>query len=387
MLKVAKVALSVLLLSASIPSLMANAQENGNPNNYDQYIKEAIEQEVLLDAGSPSTAKGMSSLTDKEFNKTLDNITQSPNVSQTTKQNIEKLENAEVILLDFDSDGELINATSSEKGDIRSNFESKEITATESTYGTEPHVRISTQSYLGNQGNTVGKETGAFHRLQTPASNANKIYNGVVADSIVLPTYNIKDALTYEEAAYLYTGVDDVAEVGFKGVNNPKFSIDGWYPMFHAKKYHTVESGDTNGNTQPNKDKYYYDTSKKFNGGDKINGYKVYYYSTDKTLTIREQINYQNIYVIRFDGLGSTGRSVKRLTAIGMGSASSTTTPFHFGFTTPAIWNNMKFLINNSSSSVYPSSVPGLSNDVWTHGGKIDYTKSGQSEKYIFSVK
>ncbi|MMZ47650.1 hypothetical protein D1872_93000 [compost metagenome] len=114
-LKVAKVALSVLLLSASIPSLMANAQENGNPNNYDQYIKEAIEQEILLDKGASSTAKGMSTLSNKEFDKTLDNITESSSISQTTKQNIEKLENAEVILLDFDSDGELINATSSDK--------------------------------------------------------------------------------------------------------------------------------------------------------------------------------------------------------------------------------------------------------------------------------
>ncbi|MDP9675291.1 hypothetical protein J2W97_001274 [Paenibacillus jamilae] len=385
MLKVAKVALSVLLLSASIPSLMANAQENATPNNYDQYIKEAIEQEILLDKGASSTAKGMSTLSNKEFDKTLDNITESSSISQTTKENIKKLENAEVVLLDFDSDGELINATSSDKGDIRSNFETREITTTESTYGTEPHERISTQSYLGNQGNTAGKETGAFHRLQTPASNTNKIYNGVVADSVVLPTYNITDALKYSEAAYLYTGVDGVAEVGFEGIAS-QFTPAGWYPMFHAKSNHTVDSGNTNGIPQPSSGKYYYDTTKKFYGGDKINGYKVYYYSTDSTLTIREQINYSDIYVVRFNGLGSTGRSVKRLTAIAMGSATSTTSPFHYGYTTPAIWNNMKFLTNNSSSSVYPSSVSGLSNDVWTHGGKIDYTKSGQSERYVFSV-
>lgn len=52
-------------------------------------------------------------------------------------------------------------------------------------------------------------------------------------------------------------------------------------------------------------------------GDDK--GYKVFYYagkSDEPILTIREQINYSNIYVVKFNGLGATGRSVKRVTAI-----------------------------------------------------------------------
>ncbi|MDR0267716.1 hypothetical protein [Paenibacillus sp.] len=291
----------------------------------------------------------------------------------------------------------MISATSSKEGDVRENFEMQEQEISdpqnnEETQSEEQQL-IMPRSLIGNRGNSSGKETGAFHRLQTPASNSAIVYNGIVADSVKLPTYNISGAYTnYGEAAYLYTGVDGLAEVGFEGVYS-QTTPAGWYPVFHSKVAHTVNTGDTNGNPKSsNVEKTYTDRSKKFNGGDTISGYKVYYYAnkvdpvTKQTepLTIREQINYTDIYVVNF-GLATTGRSVKRVTAMATNTATSTTSPLHYGFTTPAVWTNMKFLINDSAGTKYPSEISGLNDDVWTHGSKIDYTSSNHVESYTFT--
>lgn len=398
--KVAKFALSLVLIAVSIPCLSVKADEVQSAPNYNQYIKEAIEQEISLDKGAPSTTKGISKLSDSKFNLAVDRVEATPSITTATKQKIAQLENADVVVIDIDENGELVSATSSKDGDIKSSFEEVK-TSTQATYGNVPSSTVTnltyglvatnrlgftTQSLISNQGNTSGKETGAFHRLQTPASAANNIYNGVVADSIVLPTYNIKGAVDQGETAYMYTGVDDFAEVGFESVAS-KTAAPGWYPFFHAKASHTVVSGDDNG-YKPSSDVTYVYLSKKFDNGSKVNGYKVYYYSTDNTLTIREQINYSDIYVVRFSGKSSVGRSVKRLTAIAMNGNPPINSPFHYGFTTPVVWNNMRFLTNDSAGSVYPSSVPSLKNDVWVHGGKIDYTNntSTHTEQYTFSV-
>ncbi len=83
--------------------------------------------------------------------------------------------------------------------------------------------------------------------------------------------------------------------------------------------------------------------------------------------------------------MGTTGRSVKRVTAIAMNNAGSPNTSFSYGFNSPAIWNNMRFLINNSAGTKYPENVTNLSDDVWNHGGRIDYVKdSNHVEKYTF---
>lgn len=404
MFKSAKLALSIIVLSSTIPVFTVNAQEESKDNIYTQYIQEAIEQEMQLGINNPTSIKGISRLNTANFNQTLDGIMENNSLKSTTKQNIAKLENAEVVILDINENGDLVSATSSKDGDIKSKFETKEPTVTESTYveknqnssvinstyGPLPYNRLAltTQSLITNQGNTAGKETGAFHRLQTPTSTSSMIYNGVVADSIVLPNYNIDGAYNYKETAYLYTGVDTEAEVGLEAVTSAS-TATGWYPSFHAKFDHTLVSGDNNGYpSNSNIGRTYVDRSKKFLGGSTIAGYKVYYYTTDSTLTIREQINYSDIYVVRINGKGSAGRSVKRVTAIAMNQTPSTSTPFHYGFTSPVIWNNMRFLTNNSASTVYPNNVQNLSNDVWTHGGKIDYINntSNHTEKYTFSV-
>lgn len=404
MQKFAKFALSIALFVVSIPSWSVQAEEVQSSPNYSQYIKEAIEQEVLLDKGAPFAVQGLSSLDNQKFSIAIDDITESSTISKSTKQKIEKLENADVVMVNVDADGNLVSATSSKEGDIKSRFEKKETTVTDATYTdsikvptvsgitygavAQNKLAISTQSIISNQGNTSGSSTGAFHRLGTPASKSTSIYNGVVADSVVLPTYNTTAAYTnYGEAAYMYTGVGDHAEVGFETAIS-KYTPAGWYPAFHAKTVnHNVKTGDNNGYPQPSqKEITYVDRSKKYNGGDKVNGYKVYYYTTDSSLTIREQINYSDIYVVTFNGVSSQGLAVKRVTAIAMDKSTPTTTAFHYGYTTPAVWNNMRFLTNNSAGSVYPSDVSGLQNDVWNHGGKINYTKSGTSESYVFSV-
>ncbi|MFD1884559.1 hypothetical protein [Paenibacillus wenxiniae] len=400
MQNVAKFALSIVLFAVSIPSLSVKAEEVQSSPDYSQYIKEAIEQEILLDRGAPASSKGISKLNDSQFNLAVDNIEATPSVTTATKQKIAQLENANVVVMDMNENGELVSATSSKDGDIKSNFE-EVTTATQTTYNDYSNATVTnltyglvatnklgftTQALISNQGNTSGKETGAFHRLQTPASSAKAIYNGVVADSIVLPTYNIEGATNLGETAYMYTGVDDFAEVGFESVKSQS-TPTGWYPFFHAKADHSIASGDDNG-YKPSSNVTYVDRSKKFVNGATVSGYKVYYYSTDSTLTIREQINYSDIYVVRFTGKTSVGRSVKRLTAIAMNGNPPVNAPFHYGFTTPVVWNNMRFLTNNSASSVYPSSVASLNNDVWVHGGKINYMNntSSHTEQYTFSV-
>lgn len=392
MLKKTKITLSILLMAVSIPSLAANAQgQEPSSNEFNQYIKDAIEQEIQLEA--PAAAKGISTLSNKDFDHSVDSLMEKGVLKQDTIQKIEKLQDAEVVILNIDETGDLVDATSSKQGDIKDQFEKK---VTDATYVNSDSSlenknngrRITLQSSLPNRGSSAGKETGAFHRLQTPASNSSIVYNGVMADSVVLPSYPIANAYVKGEAAYLYTGVDGVAEVGFEGVTSQQTPA-GWYPVFHAKVLHNVNEGDDNGYPQPRStDTTYTYRSKKFDNGATINGYKVFYYagkSDEPTLTIREQINYSNIYVVKFNGLGTTGRSVKRVTAIAMNNAGSPNTSFSYGFNSPAIWNNMRFLINNSASTKYPENVTNLSDDVWNHGGRIDYVKdSNHVEKYTF---
>ncbi|WDZ55554.1 hypothetical protein [Paenibacillus polymyxa] len=302
MLKKTKIALSILLMTISIPSLAANAQgQEPSSNEFNQYIKDAIEQEIQLAA--PATAKGISALSTKDFDHSVDSLLEKGVLKQDTIQKIEKLQDAEVVILNIDETGDLVDATSSKKGDIKDEFEKKVTDVTDSTYVNSDDSlenksngrRITLQSLLPNRGSSAGKETGAFHRLQTPASNSSIVYNGVMADSVVLPSYPIANAYAKGEAAYLYTGVDGVAEVGFEGVTSRQTTA-GWYPVFHAKVLHNVNEGDDNGYPQPRStDTTYTYRSKMFDNGATINGYKVFYYagkSDEPTLTIREQINY-----------------------------------------------------------------------------------------------
>ncbi|WP_310830783.1 hypothetical protein [Paenibacillus pedocola] len=354
---------------------------------YDSNIKDAIQTELMLDGGVSRQSATVSRMDDSDFNSTVNNMLASGDLKNETKQKIEKLKNAEVFTLVIDENGNLQEATSSKKGDVKAEFNKKVVFNDNKVASRKSNIKLATA--LVNQGSSSGNNTGAFHRLQTPASSST-IYNGLVADSVTFPSYDITNAYSYGEAAYMYTGVDGVAEVGFEGVYS-QTTAAGWYPVFHAKVSHQVTTGDDNNYPQPNGTELtYVYRSKKYNGGDTISGYKVYYYSTDSTLTIREQINFSDIYVVKFPNLGSTGRSVKRVTAIAMNNPTSTTSDFHYSFTTPAVWRNTRFLTNNSAGFLYPAQVPGLANDVWLHGGHIDYTTNNVVtnslvESYLFT--
>ncbi|WP_071559089.1 hypothetical protein [Paenibacillus polymyxa] len=53
-----KIALSILLMTISIPSLAANAQgQEPSSNEFNQYIKDAIEQEIQVNEGDDNGYK------------------------------------------------------------------------------------------------------------------------------------------------------------------------------------------------------------------------------------------------------------------------------------------------------------------------------------------
>lgn len=169
------------------------------------------------------------------------------------------------------------------------------------------------------------------------------------------------------------TGINDFVHTRQNGLN----MTAGWYPVFHAKATHTVQSGDNNGNG--NTVEYYYDRAHRYDGGAVINNYKVYYKYDEATLSVRFLIGSQ-IYQINFPGTTSTGKSVKRLTTIAMNGVSDKNQKFRVPFKTYAVWNNMRFLYNNGTQTKYPNEISGLVTNTWNHGGTLDYVKSGNTE-------
>lgn len=232
---------------------------------------------------------------------------------------------------------------------------------------------ISIQSVLPNSPSAPpGADTGAFHRLKTPASNSTLNYSGAVADDVTLPGFTVLN--TDGEAGYLYTGIDEgevgIGEVGFGTYNGS--GGQGWFPLFHARAVHSVT---TQPGTIGNNAEYYYDYAKNYGTGNAtITGYKVYYKTTDSILTVTYQIGYNTIYVVKFNGYNSANKAVKRVTAIAM--PSGTTGKFKNGYSSYANWGNYRFLTQNGSGTVYPGNVSGLVEHTWNHGGVIDYIKS-----------
>ncbi|MBP2115802.1 hypothetical protein [Paenibacillus silagei] len=373
--KILKISVTAALL-VSVSPVNAFATERVS-NEFDYYRSDVINQE-LLQKGYSALDYARSSLP-----KTIDNI---------TSQHIKELQNAEIVIMNFDEQGALSTAESSESGEATKRFV-KEIREnvideqelqieSEGAAGNKGIVgetslatssNISIQSVLPNSPSAPpGADTGAFHRLKTPASNSTLNYSGAVADDVRLPGFAV--ANTDGEAGYLYTGIDQgevgIGEVGFGTYSGS--GGQGWFPLFHARATHTVT-------TQPgsvgNNAEYYYDYAKNYGTGNvTITGYKVYYKTTDSILTVTYQIGYNTIYVVKFNGYNSANKSVKRVTAIAM--PSGTSGKFKNGYSSYANWGNYRFLTQNGSDIAYPGNVSGLVEHVWNHGGVIDYIKT-----------
>lgn len=374
----------VVVLVASLSPHAVLAGQSDPVDKFAKYRIEAINQELAQN--------GYSTLTDSRFSL-LDAI------DPATSENVEKLKDAEIVIMDINEFGKLSSAESSQEGDAIDRFaiEKREIDdSTESSPSllqsneaqSEAKSNLSLQSILGNTSPAPeGSKTGAFHRLTSPTSNSSINYSGAVADDVTLPNFNYANG--NGEAAYLYTGIDQngvgIAEIGFGTYNGSKGK--GWFPLFHARAAHTINTQPGN---EPNTTEYIYDYSKNYGAGDKtITGYKVFYKTTDATLTVTYQIGYSTIYVIKFGGYNSQNKAVKRVTAIAMPTDVGTTTKYKNKYNSYANWGNYRFLTQNGSNTVYPAAVSGLVEHTWSHGGTIDYIKNvisstDRDEKYLF---
>lgn len=358
---------SVVFLSVSFsPSY---AESLPDTNKFDQYRKSIIQDEIQLTT----------------------NISSRNNVMVTKKlqSTIDMLEEAEIVELNFNEEGTLVSAESSEDGAVAARFVKETVSVNNDVYNdvylgdaAQEDKKIGLKSIISNPSTPpAGADTGAFHRIQTPSSTSSaNSYTGVVADSITLPKYDINAALTSPtEAAYLYTGIDPgIAEVGLTttrqtGLNMPS----GWYPVFHAKATHEVGSGNDNGNG--NTATYYYDSAHRYDGGASVSFYKVYYKYDESYLSVRYILGSQ-IYLINFKSTSPKGLSVKRLTTIAMNGVTNNAKKFRVPFQTYAVWQNMKFMYNNGAQTKDPSEVGGLKTETWNHGGTLDYIKSGTTE-------
>ncbi|QWU17207.1 hypothetical protein SAMN04487895_12515 [Paenibacillus sophorae] len=352
-----KLAFTGVLVSALI---FMSASAYASPKTIDEFEKhrlEVVNQELTENNLSPVTDLN-SELLQKEVN------------DEKTKDKVEKLKKAEIVLMTFDENGQLVEADSSEKGNVISRFgkDEKKGKKTEIESTDVNALSILPDSYPAPAGST----TGAFHRLISPASTTSLSYTGAVADDVTLPNYDVNTATTYQEAAYLYSGIDQsgvgIAEVGFgtyKGTQG-----NGWFALFHARAAHDI----TTPSTGDDYAEYYYDFANPYSGGQTITGYKVYYHTYDSVLTITYQINYSTIYVVKFNGYNSLNKSVKRVTAIAM--PSTTTGKFHVSYGSYANWGNYRWLTNDGTGTVYPGAVSGVSESTWSHGGAIDFIKT-----------
>ncbi|MDO3412363.1 hypothetical protein QWJ34_21545 [Saccharibacillus sp. CPCC 101409] len=389
------------IASAQIPEEQTSSV---NAALFDQYRSDIVADELQA-----SGAKIPSSRASLLSPQSLESALESQGVSEDIQERVEDLQSAEIVVLRFDEEGVLKEAVSSEEPskDIKEERFEEEISkqsaaAPDTGQETESETSASASFEEGNSNlqtlnaisvnsilpNTnpapAGSLTGAFHRITTPATGG---YTGVVADTLTLPNYDIHNAVNptdsslKSEAAYLYTGFDPasgsgLAEVGLSALETKSTAL-GWYPGFHANVAHNVNEGDTNGQT-PATDRHYYDVSNRFAGGSTINGYKVYFKSDETNVTIRMVINWKQVYVVEFPGKSpANGLAVKRLTAIGMNGSTDRTKKFRIPYTSYAIWGNMKFLKNNGATAVYSEQVANLKEEVWAHGGQIDYVKTG----------
>lgn len=346
------------LLSSALIFLSVPAYAQQTPDEFEKYRVDAINQELSLNGLSPVTSSeaAIADTTDVKI-----------------KEKVDKLKKAEIVIMTMDENGKLVEADSSSDGDVIKRFGKAE-----KKIAIEKTKKLSNVRMLSALPNTnpapAGSNSGAFHRLLSPASTTSLSYTGAVADDVTLPNYNVTTADSFGEAAYMYTGIDQsgvgIAEVGFGTYKGTQGT--GWFALFHARATHDI----TTPSTGDDSTEYYYDFANTYTGGQTITGYKVYYHTTDSVLTLTYQIGFSTLYVVKFTGYNSLNKAVKRVTAIAMPLNIPSTTKFQVPYTSYANWGNYRFLTNNGTGTVYPGAVSGLVENSWNHGGTIDFIKT-----------
>ncbi|MFC5703962.1 hypothetical protein ACFPVX_21955 [Cohnella faecalis] len=372
-MKKIKLTLFVALCVSLLPAVGVSAEKK-SANEIERGLAEIINEELNYN--------GYSSLSTSDFNKSdadFDQLITEKKVDSKIKDRIKKLKNAEYVSLTFDEDGILTEAQSNKSGNVVERF--KHENPNKNKVSNKNEVRISSL-LTDTSPKPVGASSGAFHRIKTPESTSlSASFTGAVADGIVLPTVDINNSYLTGESSNLYIGIDSAtngyAEVGLVTAKSLSLAA-GWYPGFHAKGTHTLNSGH-NSNSGGG---YYYDVNRPMTPGTDIGFFKVYYKYDEATLRVRYLLGATTVYDVSFTGVNSTGKSVKRLTTIAMNSSATDTTKFSNSWTSYASWKNFRFLTNNGSSTTYWETVTGIKSETWSHGGSIDYTKSGTTESY-----
>lgn len=343
-------------------------------DKYSQEIQQVMNDDII-DQGYAPLSENEVTQTNDTFGEKIDK----KNYNAKLKQRLKELRNAEVVLMSFDKDGNLIQADSNKDKNALTRFHKKE---TEENTSDEVH----TATILTNTSPVPGGAlSGAFHRIKTQYSTSQtNSFTGAVADSIVFPTVSVTNELaaTLKESSYMYVGFDTAtsgyAEVGF-GTLKTASAAAAWYPVFHEVNGTLVSGYDSNtGNG------YYYDISKPYANGSTVNSFKVYYKYDEQYLKIYYLIGTSQIYVVDYSPakISSKNISVKRLTTKAINGATSNSVKFVAPWTTYGSWNNFKFLTNNGTQAFSPSQLSLLENASWNHGGTIDYTVNGTTESY-----
>ncbi|WP_141136793.1 hypothetical protein [Paenibacillus herberti] len=219
---------------------------------------------------------------------------------------------------------------------------------------------------LPNSNNPNGYKTGAFNRITTPANTS--AYTGTFSTSIILPEYNASTGQAAREAALMYVGIGDYVEAGFTTYSGTQGT--GWFPYFRVEKPHT-------GPTPIKPEGYYIDTTRKQTPSQVISSFKVYYKTSESVLRIRFQLGASVFYDVTVTDQSTSNLRVKRLASIAMPPDLAPSKKFSTPYSSYGKWFDFKFLKNDGAVSVFPTEVSGLSNETWSHGGSIDYIKSG----------
>ncbi|SDS84522.1 hypothetical protein SAMN05444162_2421 [Paenibacillaceae bacterium GAS479] len=185
---------------------------------------------------------------------------------------------------------------------------------------------------------------------------------------MILPEYNASAGQAEKAAALMYVGIGDFAEAGFTTYSGTQGT--GWFPYFRVEKPHTGPNP-----IQPGG--FYIDTTRKQTPSQVISSFKVYYKTSENVLRIRFQLGASVFYDVTLTGQSTSNVRVKRVVSIAMDPSLAPTTKFSTPYSSYGKWFDFKFLKNDGAASVFPTDVSGLSNETWSHGGSIDYIKSG----------
>ncbi|QYR21123.1 hypothetical protein KZ483_25995 [Paenibacillus sp. sptzw28] len=396
MRKIGFMAITVMALSLAVPLTSFAATDSslvqGDVSNELEQIRLEAINDVLTLNGNTEISAGDLSQTSIE----LTNDLKSDSVKDNVINEVESLKNIEIVKVVADAEGKISEAISSVEGNVEDRLKYVTETSVESTSVATsmsatklPTLFTLSKQFsskravtpfvlLTNSNNPAGYETGAFNRQTTPANTS--AYTGTFATSVMLPSYDAATAQGDGESALMYTGIGSYVEAGFHSYSGTQGK--GWFPYFRVEQGHTDNTGDGHTNSTRG---YYYDFGHPQTAGQVISSYKVYYKTSESVLRIRFLVGGTTFYDITVTGQPTTNVRVKRVVSIAINNSPTSTTKFKTPFTSYAKWFDFKFLKNDGTVAVFPSEVTGLSNETWSHGGSIDYIKSGSnpvSESY-----